>query len=44
MVVWLVWPWHKSAVFRSTLSVPPLIGVGGGLVYELVGKVDLLSD
>ena len=31
-------------MFGSSLSLPPLVGPGGGLVWELVGKVDLLSD
>ena len=34
----------KSAVFRLSLSLPPLVGGGGGLVCESVGKADLLSD
>ena len=35
----------KSAVFGSSSdsSLPPLIGAGGGLVYESVGKADMLS-
>ena len=35
----------KSAVFGSSLdsSLPPLIGEGGGLVCESVGKADMLS-
>ena len=33
-----------SAVFGSSLSLPPLVGLGGGLVCESVGKADLLSD
>ena len=35
----------KSAVFGSSSdsSLPPLIGAGGGLVCESVGKADLLS-
>ena len=33
-----------SAVFCSSLSLPPLVGGGGGLVYESVGKSELLSD
>ena len=32
----------KSAVFGSTSSLPPLPGVGGGLVCESVIKADLL--
>ena len=39
--------WHtlKSAVFGSSSdsSLPPLIGAGGGLVSESVGKADVLS-
>ena len=34
----------KSAVFGLSSSLPPLVGGGGGLVCESVGKVDLLSD
>ena len=34
----------KSAVFGSGSSLPPLVGWGGGLVCESVGKADLLSD
>ena len=36
----------KAAVFGSSSdsSLPPLIGAGGGLVCELVGKADLLSS
>ena len=34
----------KSAVFESSSSLPPLVGLGGGLVCESVGKADLLSD
>ena len=33
----------KSAVFGSSSSLPPLVGEGGGLVCESVGKADLLS-
>ena len=32
------------AVFGLSSSLPPLVGGGGGLVYESVGKADLLSD
>ena len=35
---------YKSAVFGLTLSLPPLVGGGGGLACESVGKADLLSD
>ena len=31
-------------MFGSSLSLPPLVSEGGGLVCELVGKADLLSD
>ena len=34
----------KSAEFGSSSPLPPLVSGGGGLVYELVGKADLLSD
>ena len=39
------WSTLKSAVFSlsSDLSLPPLIGAGGGLVCESVGKADMLS-
>ena len=33
-----------SAVFGLSSSLPPLVGGGGGPVYESVGKADLLSD
>ena len=38
------WSTLKSAVFDSISSLPPLVGPGGGLVCESVGKADLLSD
>ena len=38
------WSTLKSAVFGLSLSLPPLVGGGGGLVCESVGKTDLLSD
>ena len=38
------WSTLKSAVFGSSSSLPPLVSEGGGLVCELVGKADLLSD
>ena len=38
------WFTLKSAVFRSGLSLPPLVSPGEGLVCESVGKADLLSD
>ena len=38
------WSTLKSAVFGLSLSLPTLVGGGGGLVCESVGKADLLSD
>ena len=38
------WSTLKCTVFGLTLSLPPLVGGGGGLVRESVGKADLLSD
>ena len=38
------WSTLKSAVFRSSSSLPPLVREGGGLVCESVAKADLLSD
>ena len=38
------WSTLKSTVFPSSSSLPPLVGPGGGLVCESVGKADLLSD
>ena len=38
------WSTLKSAVFCSSSSLPPLVGEGGGLVCESVGKAELLSD
>ena len=38
------WSTLKSAVFGLSLSLPPFVGRGGGLVCESVGKADLLSD
>ena len=38
------WSILTSAVFGSSSSLPSLISKGGGLVCELVGKADLLSD
>ena len=38
------WSTLKSAVFGSSSSLPPLLGEGGGLVCESVGKADVLSD
>ena len=39
------WSTLTSAVFGSSSdsSLPPLIGAGGGLVSESVGKADMLS-
>ena len=31
-------------MFGVSSSLPPLVGAGGGLVCESVGKADLLSD
>ena len=38
------WSALKSAVFGLSSSLPPLVGGGGGLVCESVGKAYLLSD
>ena len=38
------WSTLKSAAFGLNLSLPPLVGVGGGLVCETVVKADLLLD
>ena len=38
------WSTLKSVVFSSCSSLPPLVGGGGGLVCESVGKANLLSD
>ena len=38
------WSTLKSAVFGVSSSLPPLVGGGGGLECESVGKADLLSD
>ena len=38
------WSTLKSAVFGLSSSLPSLVGGGGGLVCESVGKADLLSD
>ena len=37
------WSTLKSAMFGLSSSLPPLVGGGGGLVCESVGKADLLS-
>ena len=34
----------KSAVFGTSLSLPPLVKEGGGLACESVHKADLLAD
>ena len=38
------WSTLKSAAFGSSSSLPPLVGEGGRLVCESVGKADLLSE
>ena len=38
------WSTLGSAVFSLSSTLPPLVGGGGGLLYESVGKADLLSD
>ena len=38
------WSTLKSAVFGTSSSLPPVVSEGGGLVYESVGKADLLQD
>ena len=38
------WSTLKSCVFGLSSSLPPLLGGGGGLVRETVGKSDLLSN
>ena len=38
------WSTLKSDVFGSSLSLPSLVGGGGGLVCESVGKADRLLD
>ena len=38
------WFTLKSAVFGSSSSLSLLVSEGGGLVWEWVGKADLLSD
>ena len=40
------WSTSKSAVLGSTSYLLPLIGVGGGLVWDQssLGKADLLSN
>ena len=36
------WSTLKSSVLGLSLSLPPLVGGGGGLLCESVGKADLL--
>ena len=38
------WSTFMSAVFGLSSSLPPLLGGGGGLVCESVGRADLFSD
>ena len=38
------WSTLKSAEFGLSSSLPPLVGGGGGLMCESVGKADRLSD
>ena len=38
------WSTLKSAMFGLSSSLSPLVGGGGGLVCELVGRADILSD
>ena len=38
------WSTHNSSVFGLSSSLPPLVGGGGGLVCESVGKANLVSD
>ena len=38
------WSTLKSAVFGMSSSLPSLVGGGGGLVCQSVGKADMLSD
>ena len=38
------WSTLKSAVFGSSLSLPPLVSGGGGMKCESLGKADPLSD
>ena len=38
------WSTLKSGVFGSSSALPPLFSEGGGLLCELIGKADLLSD
>ena len=38
------WSTLRSAVFGSSSSLLPIVGGGGGLVCESVGKAHLLSD
>ena len=38
------WSTLMSSVLGLSSSLPPLVVGGGGLVFESVGKSDLLSD
>ena len=38
------WSILKSAVFGVSSSLPPLVGEGGGLVCESVGRADFLTS
>ena len=38
------WSTLKSAVFGTSSSLTPLVSEGGGLVFQSVGKADLLSN
>ena len=38
------WSTRKCVVFGLSSSLPPLVGGGGRLVCESVGKADLLTD
>ena len=39
-----LWSTLESAVFGSSSALPPLGSEGGGLVWESIGKADLLLD
>ena len=39
-----LWSTLKSTAFGSSSSLPTLVGGGGGLDCQSVGKVNLLSD
>ena len=38
------WSTLKSAVFGSSLALPPLVSEGGGLMCESIGKADLTAS